>query len=54
MTHYHSANMKLSKSHLNILKSVAKNATDVALTLSSNMTGTDETNSLLNLLLTDW
>ena len=50
MTQYHSLNVKLSKSHLNKLKSAIKNENDVVLRLSSNMIGSskDETNFLIN------
>ena len=44
--------MKLSNLQLNKLKSATKNATDVTLTSSSNMIGTNETSFPYNLLLT--
>ena len=53
MTQYDSVNLKLSNSQLNKLKSAVKNATATTLRLSSNITGTNETNFLHNLLLTD-
>ena len=55
MTQYNSLNVKLSNSRLNSLKSAIKNATEVTLKLSSNMTGdsNDETNFTNKLLLTD-
>ena len=53
MTQYDSVNVKLSNSKLNKLKSAVKNATATTLRLSSNITGTNETNFLHNLLLTD-
>ena len=48
-------NVKLSNSQLNKLKSAIKNKTDVALRLSSNITGNsdDETNFPYKLLLTN-
>ena len=53
MTQYNSLNVKISNSQLNKLKSAIKNETDVALRLSSNMTGNsdDETNFPHKLLL---
>ena len=53
MTQYDSVNLKLSNSQLNKLKSAVKNATATTLRLSSNITGTNETNFMHNLLLTD-
>ena len=53
MTQYDSVNVKLSNSKLNKLKSAVKNATATTLRLSSNITGTNETNFLHNLLLID-
>ena len=52
MTQYQSVNVKLSNLQLNKLKSATKNATDVTLTSSSNMIGTNETSFPYNLLLT--
>ena len=52
MTQYNSLNVKLSNSQLNKLKSAIKNETRVALILSSNMVGDDETNFPHTLLLT--
>ena len=52
MTQYQSVNVKLSNLQLNKLKSPSKNATDVTLTSSSNMIGTNETSFPYNLLLT--
>ena len=42
MTPYNSFNVKLSKSHLNKLKSAIKNETEVVLRLSSNMIGNSD------------
>ena len=55
MIQYNSVNIKLFISQLNKLKLAVKNATEIALNLSSNMIGNsnDETNFLHNLLLTD-
>ena len=53
MTQYNSVNTKLSNSKLNKLKSAIKNETEVALTLSSNMIGNNETNFPHKLLLTN-
>ena len=53
MTQYNSLNVKLSNSQLNRLKSAIKNETEVALTLSSNMIGDNETNFPHKLLLTN-
>ena len=53
MTQYNSLNVKLSNSQLNKLKSAIKNETEVALRLSSNMIGDDETNFLHKLLSTN-
>ena len=44
MTQYHTANVKLSNSEPNKLKSVTKHATDVTLRLSSNMIGINKHN----------
>ena len=52
MTQYQSVNVKLSNLQLNKLKSATKDATDVTLTSSSNMIGTNETSFPYNLLLT--
>ena len=52
MTQYNTLNVKLSNSQLNKFKSAIKNETEVVLTLSSNMTGYDETNFPHKLLLT--
>ena len=43
MTQYNSLNVKLSNSQLNKFKSAIKNETEVALRLSSNMIGDNET-----------
>ena len=53
MAQYNSLNVKLSNSHLNKLKSVIKNKTEVVLRLSSNMISNsdDETNFSHKLLL---
>ena len=51
MTQYISLNTKLSNSQLNKLKSAIKNKVKVALRLSSNMIGDDETNFTYKLLL---
>ena len=51
MTQYISLNTKLSNSQLNKLKSAIKNKAKVALRLSSNMIGDDETNFTYKLLL---
>ena len=53
MRQYNSLNVKLSKSQLNKLKSAIKNKTGVALRLSLNMVGNDETNFPHKLLLTN-
>ena len=53
MTQYNSLNVKLSNSQLNKLKSAIKNQTEVALRLSSNIIGDDETNFPHKLLLTN-
>ena len=53
MTQYNSLNVKLSNSQLNILKSAIKIETEVVLTLSSNMTGDNETNFPHKLLITN-
>ena len=44
MTQYNSLNVKLSKSHLNKLKSAIKSETELVLRLSSNMIGDDKSN----------
>ena len=54
MTQNNSLNVKLSNSQLNKFKSAMKNETYVALRLSSNMIGDNETNSPHKLLLTNW
>ena len=46
-------NVKLSNSQLHKLKSAIENATEVVLTLSSNMIGDDETSFTHKLLLTN-
>ena len=48
MTQYDSLNVKLSNSQFNKLKSAIKNETKVVLRLSSNITGDNETISLIN------
>ena len=53
MTQYNSSNLQLSNSQLNELKSAIKNETEVALRLSSNMVGDDETNFPNKLLSTN-
>ena len=53
MTQYNSLNVKLSNSQLNKLKSAIKDETEVALRLSSNMIGNNETNFPHKLLLTN-
>ena len=53
MTQYNSLNVKLSNSQLNKLKSAIKDETEVALRLSSNMIGNNETNFPNKLLLTN-
>ena len=53
MTQYNTLNVKLSNSQLNKFKSAIKNETEVVLTLSSNMTGYNETNFPHKLLLTN-
>ena len=50
---FEKVNMKLSNVKLNKLKSATKNATEVTLTLSSNLTGSTEADFLHNLQLTD-
>ena len=54
MTQYNTLNIKLRNSHLNKLKSVVKNGTEVTLNVSSNLIGNsnDETNFSRKLLLT--
>ena len=54
MTQYNTLNVKLSNSQLNRLKSGIKNESEVALRLSSNIAGDDETNFSHKLLLTTW
>ena len=54
MIQYNSLNVKLSNSQPNRLKSAIKNESEVALRLSSNMVGGDETNFSHKLLLTNW
>ena len=53
MTQYNSLNIKLSNSHLNKFKSAIKKEHEVALRLSSNMIGDNETNFPHKLLLTN-
>ena len=53
MTQYNSLNVKLSNSQLNKLNSAIKHETEVALRLSLNMIGDDETNFHHKLLLTN-
>ena len=53
MTKYNSLNVNLSNSQLNKLRSAITNESEVALRLSSNMIGDDETNFLHKLLLTN-
>ena len=53
MTQYNSLNVKLSNSQLNKFKSVIKNETEVALRLSSNMIGDNETDFPHKLSLTN-
>ena len=53
MTQYNSLNVKLSNSQLNKLKPAIKNESKVALGLSWNMIGDNETNFSHKLLLTD-
>ena len=55
MAQYNSANVKLSNSQLNKLKSAIKNATEVTLKLSSNVISdsNEQTNFPDKLLLTD-
>ena len=53
MTQYNSSNLQLSNSQLNELKSAIKNETEVALRLSSNMVGDDETSFPNKLLSTN-
>ena len=52
MTEYNSLNVKLLNSQLDKLKSAIENETEVALRLSSNMIGHDDTNFPHKLLLT--
>ena len=54
MIQYNSLNVKLSNSQPNRLKSAIKNESEVALRLSSNMVGDDETIFSHKLLLTNW
>ena len=51
MTQYNSLNVKLWNSQLNKFKSAIKNETEVALRLSSNLKGHNETNFPHKLLL---
>ena len=53
MTQYNSLNVKLSISQLNKLKLAINNESEVALKLSSNIVGNDETNFSHKLLLTN-
>ena len=53
MTQYNSLNVKLSNPQLNKFKSAIKNENEVALRLSSNMIGDNETNYPHRLLLTN-
>ena len=53
MTQYNSLNIKLSNSQLNKSKSAIKNETELALRLSSNIFGNNESNFPHELLLTD-
>ena len=53
MTQYNSLTVKLSNSQLNKFKSVIKNETEVALRLSSNMIGDNETDFPHKLSLTN-
>ena len=53
MEQYKSLNVKLSSSQLKKFKSATKNENEVALRLSSNMTGDNETNFPHKLLLTN-
>ena len=53
MTQYNSLTIKLSNSQLNKFKSVIKNETEVALRLSSNMIGDNETDFPHKLSLTN-
>ena len=53
MTQYSHLNVKLSNPQLNKLKSAIKNETELALRLSSNMIGDNETNFPQKLLLTN-
>ena len=53
MTQCNSLNVKLSYLQLNKFKSAIKNENEVVLRLSSNMSGDNETNFPLNLLLTN-
>ena len=53
MAEYHSVNVRLLDFQMDKLKSVTKNATPITIRLSSGMIGTDKTNFLPNLLLTD-
>ena len=54
MIQYNSLNVKLSNSQPNRLKAAIKNESEVALRLSSNMVGDDETNFSHKLLLINW
>ena len=53
MTQYNSLNVKLSNSQRNKFKSALENETEVALRLSLNMIGDNETNFRHKLLLTN-
>lgn len=53
MIQYLSVNVTLLDSYLYKLKSVTKNATDIAFRLLSNKIGTNETDFAYNLLLTN-
>ena len=55
MTQYNTLNGKCSNSQFNKLKSAIKNGTEVALNISSNLTGNsnDKTNFPQKLLLTE-
>ena len=53
MTQYNSLNVKPSNWQLNKLKLAIKNESEVALRLSSNIIGNDETNFSHKLLLTN-
>ena len=53
MTQYNIVNLKLSAAQQNKLKSATKNATDVTLRVSSNITDDDETNFPQRLFVTN-